>query len=203
MIIGIDPGHGGSDPGCVCENFIEKDWTLEIALMIVETCLKLSNVEVALTRAVDKKCTLSQRRHSMVYDAQADFVFSIHVDACQSQADEGMCIYRQFGAYKAEDVAISVLNGYAKKESYYVNETGMVKPRKSPISVCCSERPWTLRALNVLKGYDPSKAILIECGYSTNKRDRDWLMSSVGKSAVVDAVECGIMKLKDLYSLQA
>lgn len=74
--ITLDPGHGGSDPGGVYGNLIEKNIVLTIALEC-EKELRRHDVEVQLTRTIDKYLGLSQRA-TMANNNISDYFISIH-----------------------------------------------------------------------------------------------------------------------------
>ena len=79
MKIYIDPGHGGSEPGAVGNNLIEKNLTLDISLRQKDLFEKLGHV-VKMSRTVDKTVSLEAR----VQDANswgADIFISNHINA--------------------------------------------------------------------------------------------------------------------------
>nr|WP_315990570.1 N-acetylmuramoyl-L-alanine amidase [Desulforamulus aquiferis] len=50
-IIVIDPGHGGSDPGAVGNNLLEKDLNLDISLKVAAR-LSSYDAQIRLTRTM-------------------------------------------------------------------------------------------------------------------------------------------------------
>jgi N-acetylmuramoyl-L-alanine amidase len=79
MIVCIDPGHGGTDPGAVANGLREKDLTLDISLKL-NSLLKSYEVNTILTRTGDADVGLLQRAN-MANSANVDFFISIHVNA--------------------------------------------------------------------------------------------------------------------------
>lgn len=78
MVVMLDPGHGGTDPGAIAPNgLLEKDLTLDIAKRTREHLSKYPNIDVQLTREDDTGMSRSTRvkkiRHS-----DADIVISLH-----------------------------------------------------------------------------------------------------------------------------
>jgi len=53
IIIAIDPGHGGSDPGAVANGLREKDLTLAVSLALKEELESYDGVTVVMTRETD------------------------------------------------------------------------------------------------------------------------------------------------------
>ena len=53
IIIAMDPGHGGSDPGAVANGLREKDLTLAVSLALKEELESYDGVTVVMTRETD------------------------------------------------------------------------------------------------------------------------------------------------------
>ena len=80
--IGIDPGHGGRDPGAVFEGRQEKDDVLELALAVGQI-LEDSGVEVVYTR-VDDVYNTPFEKTTMGNNSGADLFVSFHRNAVPS-----------------------------------------------------------------------------------------------------------------------
>lgn len=80
MLIYLDPGHGGSDPGASANGMLEKDITLKLAKKIRENLVEKYEVNVSLTREDDKDVSLKDRVE-MANKAEANFFLSLHVNA--------------------------------------------------------------------------------------------------------------------------
>ena len=84
VVIVIDPGHGGENRGA--DEYgepIEKDMTLVTALAMRDELSKYDNVTVFLTRTDDRDMELEERAQ-FAQDVGADFLFSLHYNACES-----------------------------------------------------------------------------------------------------------------------
>lgn len=81
MLIVVDPGHGGSDPGCVNQaaGLREKDLTLDIGKRIADG-LTRHGFQVLMTRTSDVYVGLSQRA-KMANDAKATYLLSVHINS--------------------------------------------------------------------------------------------------------------------------
>ena len=78
IVIVIDPGHGGSDPGKIGVNGVqEKDANYEIALAMMDTLKQYDGVRVYLTRPEDAWITQNGRA-MLAASLNADFLISIH-----------------------------------------------------------------------------------------------------------------------------
>ena len=91
IIITIDPGHGGIDPGAVKNNVNEKDITLKAAKEL-EIMLKKYGYKVYLTRRKDKFVPLRKRRE-LANKYQSDLFISLHVDSVKKKSTRGTSIY--------------------------------------------------------------------------------------------------------------
>lgn len=108
----IDPGHGGSDPGCVNRALgtREADVTLAICLHLAEI-LRAEGWNVILTRETDRDVTYAGSPDRMELEARsgvannigADLFMSVHCNASVSSASYGSSIHW----WKAEDYAFA------------------------------------------------------------------------------------------------
>ncbi len=81
IIVALDPGHGGEDPGAVGPSGLrEKDVVLAVALKLRDELHKQPNLRVMLTRDADYFVPLHERVRK-ARRVQADLFVSIHADA--------------------------------------------------------------------------------------------------------------------------
>lgn len=93
IIVAIDPGHGGKDPGAVgYQGTHEKDVTLAIARKLKERIDKEPNMRAVLTRNGDYYISLPQRRIN-ARRANADLFVSIHADANPKSHAHGSSVF--------------------------------------------------------------------------------------------------------------
>lgn len=77
----IDPGHGGTDSGASANGLLEKNITLQIALLLRDILIsEYDGVSVRLSRSTDQSVTLSQRTNA-ANSWGADYFVSIHINA--------------------------------------------------------------------------------------------------------------------------
>jgi N-acetylmuramoyl-L-alanine amidase len=79
MLIVLDPGHGGRDPGAVAHGLREKDVNLAIGLRM-ERALQSRGFDVKMTRRTDVYLPLRERT-DIANNADADMFVSIHAHA--------------------------------------------------------------------------------------------------------------------------
>jgi len=86
----LDPGHGGTDPGCIGTHGIkEKDLVLDISLRLKELLQKNANLDVILTRESDLYVPL-ENRTIIANQKQADLYISIHGNANRNPKHSGI-----------------------------------------------------------------------------------------------------------------
>jgi len=93
VIVAIDPGHGGEDPGAVGPSGLrEKDVVLAIALQLRERLNSNNAMRAMLTRDADFFVPLEQRV-AKARRVQADLFVSIHADAFFTPQARGASVF--------------------------------------------------------------------------------------------------------------
>jgi N-acetylmuramoyl-L-alanine amidase len=93
IIVALDPGHGGEDPGAVGPaGTKEKDVVLQIALQLREQLNALPNLRVMMTRDADFFVPLHERVRK-ARRVQADLFVSIHADAFMRPEARGASVF--------------------------------------------------------------------------------------------------------------
>ena len=95
VTIVINPGHGGSDPGCANGWIVEKNVTLDIAKKIQANLSKYSDVNVILTRTGDYYMDLAPRA-MIARNNNADLYISLHINDEASHRATGSQMYVPF-----------------------------------------------------------------------------------------------------------
>ena len=95
MLIVLDAGHGGKDPGANANGLLEKDITLELALKVGSYLKANYNCNVNYTRDKDVFLTLSERAN-IANGAKADLFCSFHINSFGSTS-KGFETYRYPG----------------------------------------------------------------------------------------------------------
>ncbi|MHB8095567.1 MAG: N-acetylmuramoyl-L-alanine amidase [Candidatus Aminicenantales bacterium] len=89
----IDPGHGGTDPGCIGKSGIrEKDVVLDVAQALKKTLTEKNGFEVILTRESDIFVPLEDRT-VIANQKRADLFISIHANASPNRKRTGIEAY--------------------------------------------------------------------------------------------------------------
>lgn len=164
-LIVLDPGHGGSDPGChsPLTGVREKDVTLDICMKMKDE-LEARGLKVVLTRTDDRDLTWPGSpdtlelgaRAAVANERGADLFVSIHCNASVSPNPRGTAVHW----YKEEDYPLAAVlrDGL---------ESASLGP---PVNGLIHSRFYVLRHTTV-----PS--VLVETAYLTNPADGQMLSS--------------------------
>ena len=88
MIVFIDPGHGGKDPGAVHSGYKEKDQTLGVAKRL-QVKLAEKNIHSILTRDKDEYIPLLHRAEIAKKIKDNAVFISLHLNASKSHTGSG------------------------------------------------------------------------------------------------------------------
>lgn len=93
LVIAIDPGHGGQDPGAIGKGGTrEKDVVLAISRELARQVDATPGLKSFLTRDNDVFIPLNQRAR-LARQAGADMFISIHADAAENRSADGSSVY--------------------------------------------------------------------------------------------------------------
>jgi len=93
IVIAIDPGHGGRDPGAIGKKgTLEKDITLAVGKKLFQLINRQHGYKAVMTRSTDKYVVL-RNRVKRARELQADLFVSIHADSFKSPKVEGASVY--------------------------------------------------------------------------------------------------------------
>ena len=94
LVIALDPGHGGSDPGAEAGALREADLVLNFCKRLRDILLASGKFGVVLTRSDDQLLSLDARL-TRAREAEADVLLSFHADALvDADAASGIVLYR-------------------------------------------------------------------------------------------------------------
>jgi N-acetylmuramoyl-L-alanine amidase len=92
IVVVIDPGHGGVDPGAVRGDHTEADLVLAFSRELRDALRRTGRVEVVLTRDADVFVPLPTRV-AAARAAQGDLIISVHADALAEGRARGATVY--------------------------------------------------------------------------------------------------------------
>jgi N-acetylmuramoyl-L-alanine amidase len=114
VVVLIDPGHGGKDPGAIGPGHTqEKDIVLAIALELYELVNKEPGMKARMTRSGNYYVTLRDRL-TKARTYKADVFVSIHADAFKHMRSRGASVY----ALSLKGASSEAARWLAEKENY-------------------------------------------------------------------------------------
>ena len=202
LIVFIDPGHGGKDPGAIgALGTLEKDLTLKASLLIAKVLNKNRQINALLSRTGDYFIPL-RKRIELAKKNKADIFISIHADSSENKKASGISVF------SLSDVASDKeAQRLAKKENEVDKILGLEESIKDPLIYGSLIKMFQREAMNessilakniisnlketklavnrghrfagfaVLKSYDiPS--VLIEIGFLSNKQEEKKMLNN-------------------------
>ncbi len=106
LVVVLDPGHGGIDPGAERDGLREADLMVAFARELREALIRAGGFRVVLTREEDVFVPL-EARMSIARAAGADVLLSLHADALDAGVATGATVYTL--AAEASDEVAAVL----------------------------------------------------------------------------------------------
>ena len=212
----IDAGHGGKDPGAVSGGLKEKDIALKIALKTgAYISDHYPDVKVLYTRKDDRFIEL-HRRAQIANEAQADLFISIHCNANKSSKPFGTETYvmglhkseANLEVAKKENAAILLEENYeAKYEGYnpdlpentiifslfqnaYLEQSlSIAQLVEDQFRERVNRHDRGVKQAGFLVLYRTTMpGILVETGFLSNAKEREFLSSEKGQTYIASAI---------------
>lgn len=217
LIVVLDPGHGGIDPGAEQGELREKDLMLTFAREMRETLLRSGGFEVVLTRDGDYFVSL-ERRVALAHQARADIFISLHADSLSEGLAHGATVHvlSQDASDKAsaklaerhdrgdllsgvdlsetDDAVTQVLLDLARTETS-PRTRALAQDLVTALAQTggpMNRRPLRSAAFSVLKSADiPS--LLIEIGFLSSPRDLKNLSDAQWRQRMAEGIRNGLV----------
>jgi N-acetylmuramoyl-L-alanine amidase len=169
LVIAIDAGHGGRDPGAIGLNGLrETDINLDISQQVA-SLLQQQGVQVVMTRRDDREIDLAPRVQT-AESARADIFVSIHANAAGTDANGVETYYYSTGYALAQAIQSSIVSeldvvdrGVKQARFYVLTQTSM-----------------------------PSA--LVEVGFVTGRQDASRLRDPAYRTRMAQAIARGILR---------
>lgn len=219
----LDAGHGGKDPGKTSAGVNEKEVALEIVKKVGEILQKDKTIKVIYTRKDDRFVELKERG-AIANRAKADLFISVHCNAHHSSA-YGSETYvlglhandKNFQVAKAENEVIYLEDNYEVKYAGYD-----INSPESLIGLSIMQEQFLDQSIYLAKliqenfkrnsrrfnrgvkqagfvvlhqTYMPS--VLIETGFLTNPKEREFLTSEAGQNQLADNIVKAILSYRE------
>jgi N-acetylmuramoyl-L-alanine amidase len=216
LVVVIDPGHGGIDPGAEREGLVEAALMLTLALELAEALDRAGGMRAVLTRTEDIFVPLAERM-TIARAAQADALISLHADALEEDAAMGASVYTlseealdQASERMAErhnrgdllagldlsgqdDTVATVLMDLARLETgpASIRLADVLVAEMTSTGTVMNTHPRRDGPLAVLNAADfPS--VLIETGFLSSEADRERLSTPEGRALIVQGIVAGL-----------
>ncbi len=188
-IIGIDPGHGGVDPGAVSKTgVLEDEINLEIALKL-KRLVEQSGGIVIMTREedkglyTDKSTTLREKktedllnRKALIEEAECQLFVSIHMNSFTNTRYYGSQTFYYDGNIENEKLA-----------SIIQEELKTVLDKENSRAAAIRDDVYLIKELQI-----PS--VLVEAGFLSNPEEERLLQTEEYQEKIAWAIYVGIMK---------
>ena len=203
IIVFIDPGHGGKDPGAIgALGTLEKDLTLKASLLIAKVLNKNRQINALLSRTGDYFIPL-RKRIELAKKNKADIFISIHADSSKNKKASGISVFSL-----SEVASDKEAQRLANKENEVDKKLGLKESIKDPLIYGSLIKMFQRESMNdssilakniisnlketklavnrghrfagfaVLKSYDiPS--VLIEIGFLSNKQEEKKMLNNI------------------------
>jgi N-acetylmuramoyl-L-alanine amidase len=216
IVVAIDPGHGGIDPGAIgASGVYEKNITLLAAQQLKQKLEATGRYRAVLTRARDTSLVLRQRIE-IARHAPADIFISLHADSIRDKAVRGLSVYTL--SEKASDAEAEALADRENKADLIIGmdltresqevrnilidlaqrESMNLAARLAASLITELKREVTLlRNAHRFAGFAVLKApdipsVLIEMGYLSNREDQSALLKDGYRAKLMNAVVKGL-----------
>lgn len=106
LVIALDPGHGGSDPGACANGLQEKDLNLKIALYCKAALEQYPGVKVVMIRDTDTTVKGLDNRVNYAVSNGADVLISFHINSASAGASGAEVWYPNDSSWKYDEAHV-------------------------------------------------------------------------------------------------
>lgn len=185
IVITIDPGHGGYDPGKVgVTGVLEKDVNLSIALLLKDI-LASYGYTVYLTRDTDislndpdassKKTSDLNNRIAITESNQSQLLISIHQNSFSQESVHGAQVFYYANSEEGETLA------------------GLIQDNIKALADPENTREIKGNSEYVILAKSPCTAVIVECGFLSNPSECEKLSSAEYQQRMAESIANGIL----------
>lgn len=186
MVVAIDPGHGGFDPGKVgISGSLEKEINLSISFKVRKQ-LEKKGIKVVMTRTTDdaicnpddrnKKMTDMRNRVEIINASNAAIAVSIHQNSFTDNSSKGAQVFYYTGSEEGKQLAKNLQNQI--RESVGDNNRRMEKANSDY---------YVLRKVNC-------PIVIVECGFLSNPVEEALLGEEDYQEKMAQGITQGIVE---------
>lgn len=171
----LDPGHGGHDRGASIGYVFEKHLALDTARR-VQQLLRAQGLNVVMTRSSDVFIPLAGR--SSIGNSRGDAIFvSIHYNYSRGGSGHGLETFYYHNQSQR-------LAGYI--QAFIVQESGL------------TNRGVKYASYHVIRETKRNPAVLVECGFVSNSREREDMMTGRYREKLAVGIAKGILAYRKI-----
>jgi N-acetylmuramoyl-L-alanine amidase len=175
VVVVLDAGHGGRDPGAICEGVHEADVNLAIAERVAALVEGDGRLDVKMTRTLDVYVTL-EARIATANEANAALYLSIQSNACVEYPD-------------ATGVVTLVSDALEESDPSWQ----FAEVLQEAVADATGARDRGVRAQDLYLHRATMPAVLIEVGFLTNDGERAQLTDPDYQQAIAQGIYDGIV----------
>ena len=196
LVVVIDAGHGGEDGGASFEGVYEKELNLAVALALDEI-FRTAGIKTVMTRSEDillydkssdyhghKKVQDLATRRRIAEEYENAIFISIHMNSFPEEKYSGLQVYYS----KNDPLSRTVAEGIQASSKLFLSPDNSRRAKAADSSIYLLDR---------LK----CPAVMIECGFLSNTRDRALLCDTEYRKALALCIASSVIeqiKLSDL-----
>ncbi len=221
MVVAIDAGHGGTDPGTRGHRIVEKHAALDIARRLAREINGVPGYKAVLIRTKDVFISL-QRRSKIAQQKGADIFVSVHLNSAPRKSARGAEVY-----FLSPGGAATTARRFLRNKTRAAKELGVQGASSDDIIHMLVDinqqammRRSSLLAEEILKavtqkGLPPARSIkqrsfvvlksiampsvMVETGFVTNTRDAAILKTDSGRERAAKAISRGVISFLEKY----
>lgn len=191
----LDPGHGGSDPGCVAPGFVESEWVLDVTLRTASFLLGKDTAwkdRLTFTRLTGERGPGLYDRARCAHRYGARLTVAVHCNSTADEREHGPLVFYQGGSMTGMPIANTIALALASRGGEYV-DGDKVRPMLRHSLAAKPSPHWSGRAYNVMEPHGARCCVVVEPGYASNAWERAWLLSEDGRDQVAAAIAAGVL----------
>lgn len=219
LVVVIDAGHGGNDPGAVGASGVrEKEVVLDVAERLAARLEKEPGIRPVMTRTRDRYVSHSERIRT-AHEAEADLFLSLHADAFDTPHAKGATVYTLSTGRATDEVTRRVVereNSSGLKGGVSLADKDDTLARilldlsqSAAMSASMVAGQRVIDAMQTVTSMRKSKpqqgsfivltspdvpSLLIETAYLTNPREEEMLTTSAHQGRLAGALHSGIIE---------
>jgi len=181
ILIALDAGHGGSDPGAMGNGLTEAQLTLDLATGRFTHMARAAGHQATPIRVTDEALALDERVRRAL-SSQANLFLSFHINAAASLA-RGFQVWYHGGDQRSQKIATRLRRMVADALPQWAGNASRI----------AADTERYANGFAVLRGtWQHMPALLLEVGFISNASDAALLRDPVFKQATVLQIVAGI-----------